>query len=464
MIAAGFLLSETFVSQAERGDGMTLSIRSRQAAVGALATACVIMFTPAAAAQTTTASTTTTCVPANTTRQLNQYIAIQDCWDQTGGNSGGRLVAEHYAKWRVRLLTTDPTEFYRDYRGEHRNTLVRLFAGKTRSTIVGLKLQVTDPALEFSIPLMAINYQGKVGTGQSYATTLTSSNADQPYFRLSTTTSTAISLSAKSTKDADSRLAARTLSAVQNALKIAAPQVTLLTELNKDNSSRLASALDTTLASLLSEATTETITATKSLESWTRDSKFLVRVDLPRDVPLRTAPPPRTPDAADTGKIDAGSVFFEVMLSCPRVSIFHSEDLCAHADREAGSPAHDPIEEIRQNVSAPQVLSFELSPGKTIREHITSQAFFLNFLRELPRAAATDTEAGLQLAAFCDAVVTELRAVGLSTLDARIGNWAVISGIGDLALIRNAAGTAGTSRTCNTARPSPTWIYNRDAE
>ena len=442
------------------GDGMNLAIRGRMAAAAAFATS--LAFMVPAAAQTPAESAIGRCLTSNTTRQLNQYIAIQDCWDQTGGTSNGRLVAEHYAKWRVRLLSTDPVGFYRDYRGERRNTLVRLFAGKTRSTIVGLKLQVVDPSLEFSIPLMAINYQGKVGTGQSYATSLTSSNADQPYFRLSTTTSTAISLSAKSTKDTDSRLATRTLAAVQNALKIAAPQATLLTELNKDNSSRLASALDTTLASLLSEATTETITATKSLESWTKDSKFLVRVDLPADVPLRTAPPPKTPEAADTGKVGTGSVFFEVSLSCPRLSIFHSEDLCAH-DGRSPDAVHDPIEEIRQNLSAPQVLGFELSPGKTIRQHIASQTFFLNFLRELPESAANDPREGLQLAAFCDAVVTELRAVGLSTLDAQIGNWAVISGIGDLALIRDAAGTAGVSRTCNTARPSPNWKYNRAA-
>ncbi len=425
--------------------------------------AAVLLAGPASGTPVATKASDDFCSKDNpaVARRLGGMVSLADCW------KSGLPIGDYYTKWRVKMIATEPGDFFRDYEGEKRGTVARLLSGRTRSTVVALKLHVTEPSLDFSIPLMAINYEDKIGNGLSYVTTVSDSNADQPYFRLTATTMTALTLSASSTRNADTPMAARTLGAVQAALSVVAPQSTLITTFSKEASSRMSSAIDSTIASLFSEAKSETLTISKPLESWDRDSRMIVRVDLPNDVRLRKKDRLRhqhtdgTRQASDPDVVDHAQLYFEVTLACPRPSIFYATDVCPRGAAKTEAPA-DLLAQLKANVTAPAVLSFDLSPGKTLRQHISSRDFFLNFLRDLPQGKWTK-ETRNRLSAFCDAISTELRTVGFSTLDSKIGTWAIISGMGDLASIRDGAGDQNVSRTCSAARPAADWLYSPPA-
>lgn len=418
--------------------------------------------------------------PDRELRHVNQFIWIDDCWtvsdDGLHAQSDLHNLSDLYSKWLVRLdLKESSPGFYRNYIDEQRSRLRRLFSGKSRSTIVALKLTTANPTIDLTVPLMTLSYEGKVGNGESFISSLTQSNEDQPYFRLTAATATNATISAKVTSDVESRFAVSVLGFVQNALKIAAPQSTLLTAINKDESSKAVTALDSTLGRLASQSTSENTTVGRLVEHWNDGSKLRVRIH----VPTTMAPTASGfPEHSGRGANEALNnwLVFRLELSCPRYSMFSDRDICDASktvvtDGSIDSGRDKTVNSLRRWLSAQQVLDFPLASGVTIRQHLAGKDWFSRYLRLAPAAdtqkAPADGPAALKPAkaqeptpieqtAFCESVVNELHSVGLSTLDAKLGLWAIALGSGDLGDSRR---LLDGNAVCVALLPSPMWSF-----
>lgn len=202
-------------------------------------------------------------------------------------------------------------------------------------------------------------------------------------------------------------------------------------------------------------------------------------------------------------------IWFRLTMACPRVSIFDVTNVCATGVRGIGnmrtlinspynavtpedlahavgrpgtsSPAYQKLAyDLRERVTSNQVLNFRVGPGRTIRQYLTEQEWFIALSKQMVQpdadvtstitamklpdlivaertgaqvdqrtppptsttknVAKTDSEASIRAAKalssaaqFCDAVIEKLFSSGLSLLDARFGLWAVASGMPDFA-------------------------------
>jgi hypothetical protein len=398
-------------------------------------------------------------------RRLTQYIRIEDCWGRKEGRPLHNL-NDLYGKWTLRFNEKlSSSGFYRNYADEKRNALQRLVSGTATSTVVSTRLFTLNPSLSFTVPLLSVSYEGRSGNIEAFATTLTQSSVDQPYFRLTAATAAKVELSAKISRDSESRYAAALVSAVQQALNLAVPQSTLLTRINSDDIGRASGAIDSTLSRLGSESTSETASAGNLIEHWHSNSRFRIHIHVPRKVaPTAQNFPPRRSSGAERKEPESldNWLVFDLQLTCPRHSMFSDRDICDGPDDQVAQDITDKmiedvevmvIQSLTHRLKPQQVVDFELAPGVTIRQRLTSADFFQRYLRSMSKLPREDL---LERATFCESVVNELYRLGLSSLDARIGLWALVSSSGDFGEERR---IINATPSCAALLPGRDWQF-----
>jgi hypothetical protein len=463
--------------------------------------ACLIGFAggPALAQQTTTCASERDAeemASIGETRQLSEIIGVRSCWDANVANDKQQYLNDLYGRWVIEELTADrSSQLVRSYRLEKRGAIARLFMGRSNGLVAAVRLKVRDPDIEFTIPLVAVQYNGRSGEGQAFVTSITTSDMSMPDFRVSANSSVSIEASARQTNDVDVQSASVALTAIKDSLAIAAPSGSLLTSVNREQVQRVATAYDTAISKLLSTTIAEATSAGRLMSEWYPGASFIVAVEVPDTVKTMTRSASRR-------------LLFRVSMACPRPSVFDTASVCETGTlnlrmlinspyRTAGNTARYAIgkpgftgdeyralvKDMGGRVSAQQVLSFRLGVGKSLRQYIIEQEWFLSLSKKMVDPSSSEqlivgkvTSSGddralpekekekekvlrsAQHAAneFCSAVIDKLFSAGLSQLDAKIGLWAIATGIPDFAVSR---GYFQSAAGCRNLLPGKDWTF-----
>lgn len=346
-------------------------------------------------------------------RLISGIVDVHECWPVDIADGDQYYLNDLYTRWVVEEVTSDPATMVRDYRSERRSVLERFFLGKTRNTTITVKIHMRDPDVDFTLPLLAVDYSGKRGEGQIFTTTLTRSDMGLPDFRITPTSSANIETTARSSSETDVHATGVVLGTLRDALAIVSPGSSLLTSVNREQVQKTATAYDTALSRLLSSTIAETMTSGRMLSEWRAGNAVLISVVIPRSV--RTL---GSSDAAAVGAAQTRRITFRVGMTCPRISIFDTLNVCemTHGDARApvlvsssfpsstgssdvqsavGWPGWNShrykvaVSKLRGRLSAPQVLSFRLGQSKSLRQFLTEQEWFLSLSKAVVTVPAS---------------------------------------------------------------------------
>lgn len=415
----------------------------------------------------------TDCAAKLDARVISRYIFFQDCWGSDLANEKHRYLNEMYVRpvIRIRLSDLSPRATVRSY--PHKNLIDWLVrTDESTSDIIVVRITTSDPSMSYTVPLVSLAYDGKLNVGEGWVTSVSQADTAAPFFRITPTSTVTYQAEIKSTKKADSRTAANVLGLVQQALQIAAPQAKLLTTISKPQIESFAKATDTVVSAISSDSVTESVQIAKPLDEWYPRASILLNISLPERVRLmRVEPDGKETDLSEA--IKDRTLVFELVLTCPRLSMFDSVDVCETAPGQdsltrtrssvgsGGEAFKGAMNGFSRRVSASQVLNFDVAGGKTIRQHITDQKWYSTFVQDI---SVSDTQSDLvgpaNLTAknagtltferkrdqFCITVANELYDIGLSHFDAGVGLWAVVVGLPELEPFREKFSKSATCK------------------
>lgn len=444
-------------------------------------------------------------------RRLTETIGVLDCWEADVGNDKHYYLNDLYARWVIEEIGARGTPLVRDYRAETPPFVERIFVGHTRGTVTSVKIKMHDPDIDFTIPLLSVDYNGKVGQGQAFVTNLLTSDMSLPDFRLSPNSSVSIEATSRITNEVDVHATGIVLGTLKDALSIAAPGSSLLTSINREQVQKVSGAYDAALSNLLSRTIAESTTTGRLMSEWYPGASVLVSIDVPAKI--RT-----TGQVLESKKTKATlrRLWFRLTLTCPRLSIFDTVSVCETDGGEdknlrvlinspnrkpsgtvngvVGQPGHDSpqyqaaVTDLAQRVTPHQVLNFRMGDSKSLRQFMTEQEWFISLSKKMvqpdegvttiaSQVVATEAEGSAntvreqqtlanQRAAlspstaaaeeFCTAVVEKLYSAGLSQLDSEIGLWAIATGIPDFATSRDIFAAANG---CRNRLPGNGWSF-----
>lgn len=420
-------------------------------------------------------------------RDATDMVGMFPCWEADEDNEQSRDLNGFYAHWSIRQIR-GPTTRPRGYPLEARSKILRLFVGRDLSVLSSLRIEMRDPDTTIVVPLAHFGYQGRAGKPELWTTELVGDNQSSTFFRIEPNTTANIVLKADSTNAVEVKAAGTVLDALTRIASIANAGTGLLTTLNKDSIQQTSRALDNALSSIWSNSQGEEQASGRMLSEWYPGARYILKVSFPGWV---------RPSSYDRTKLKSDQRFvrwYELTLSCPRYSIFNSDQACGSQSEteQNGRAAADSgitsaLAKLKTRIAPEQVINFRLSSGKKLQEHLASFDWYGRFLRlagsptsqkvpvkkepalqaqllsenggtgagggdapapGAPPPPATDpqtptttekpvtaesirTRGDQDYAALCNSIVNELYAVGLSRLDAQIGLWAVISGSSD---------------------------------
>ncbi|HMJ92542.1 MAG TPA: hypothetical protein VK472_00435 [Allosphingosinicella sp.] len=442
-------------------------------------------------------------------------IGVKECWPTVVDDDSQLYLNDLYTRWIVEEIGADPSlSMARDYHAEKHSAIERFFVGRKREATVTVKIRMRDPDVDFTIPLLSVDYDGRRGQGQSFTTLVSRSDMSLPAFRITPSTSASLETQARSSNQIDMQATGIVLSALKDTLSIASPASSLLTSINREQVQRTANAYDTALSKLLSSTKAETMTTSRLLSEWQQGASFLISVDVPANI--------RTTNSTGADR----RLWFRIKMACPRLSAFDTLSVCELSDGNvltlitsphlqddfAGQPGvasatyRTAVDRLRGRISPHQILSFPLGPGKTVRQFLTEQEWFISLSKKVltapatvnrdaasgatsvamttelgnasttsgggsagagnatppaegqraappPEDAGTVTENTLEANELCEAIAEKLYSAGLSRLDANIGLWAAITGMPDFT---NSRGIFQNAASCREHLPRDT--------
>lgn len=348
----------------------------------------------------------------------------------------------------------------RDYAQEDAWWFGKLVTQRTNTVSMLANVAAQDPTMSVSIPLYSVTYS--VGGGQpgSWTTNFTSSNVSSPLFRIGPNTSLTVHLNAQVSTDVKTQGAAVAIGAITTAVKIAAPQSTLLTTLSAPDISNTATAIDTSLSALLSRNITEDIALGRLTDSWSPKATIALTGCAPF---VRTESLP-TPTVGCGQKADLDKNYdipvgvWQLRLACPRFSVFDARDLChaigAVSPRPAGSVIDitdaSNVVAIKHTLAGAaqdaEILSFKLSSQTDVQTFVQAQAWYSTFITA-PSGGGSKTAA--DYADFCNGAVQGLEANGLSQFDAALVLRAMIDQMPKVAAHKADFANPATGAACN---------------
>lgn len=409
------------------------------------------------------------------TRFATSMVGIASCWNADEDDNTSRDISETYAHWSIREISRNLKlkDSIRDYKGESEPGIVRLFVGRDRSMVASVRIDLHDPDLSFTVPLANLAYQGRVGKGQSWSTLLTADDQTLPFFRIGPTTSATVTLTARSTDALQVQAASTVLTALRDLSGLVSPGAALATSLNRESIRQSAITLDNALSNIWSQSRDEGQATARQLSEWRSGARIILQVAIPSDFKSEATSGQNPKTRKQFIK------FYELSLSCPRLSIFVSKLDCDY-DGGTSDPLVDKSKlskDLIGRVSSQQILNYRVSAGVTTQQFLASLDWYVRFLRigdvspandnqkviatdasrqavanqdnnSLPVVTAQASSQGASVdvkpnaqpaersqadyAALCTSIVNAFYGLGFSATDSRIGLWAVVTGSRDM--------------------------------
>lgn len=361
------------------------------------------------------------------------YISLVTCNPDPNGTAadGNKKLAGNYTRWLVEPADISFDEGQRDYSIEGRKWHSRLFTDRVIDTAHFLEITMSAPDVVFSIPLSTFKYNEEGENGIEYTTSFRQHAFNQTYFRVDTnTTGDVIARGRHSFKTSFSG-AADALNAVQNVVQLVVPSSTLLTSINADQVTTTSNAINTVANSLFSNRYDETIEDGFSLSGWHADRKILVVAQVPFEVTSHR----RNPNSR-ANKENAIYLGYWLSLSCPRESIFDTEDLCGNGQGFEASTG--------------SILNFRMAANKTVQQYLGDQQWYKDFLTSpiLTQEWAEESKAERDILneRFCRNIENEFFGAGFNREDTTRIVRAAIVGMPELSAV-----TTELAKTCPTA-------------
>lgn len=337
----------------------------------------------------------------------------------------------------------------RTYTAENRSWPARLFSGRTDNVSTLVNINVRQPDLAISIPLFSISHASGLKLGNSWNTVYAASNIESPLFRIGPNTNMTIHVTTKVSRDVKSQGTSIAISAVTNAVKIAAPTAAILTTLSKPETTNAANAIDKAISALLSEDIGEEVDVGRLASTWAPNAS----VELDGCSPfIRVTEPPSASLCPTDIDVDGGRDSlvgsWHLTFACPRLSVFDEKDICTSNESSIDPNVYpDPTklmgqrQAIARRVSDAQIMSFPLSTQTTVQAYVLSQPWFTSFV-------AISSKKAPDYATFCASAIGALEISGLNTLDSSLVLRAMIRLAPQLQPLGTEFARGGKGETC----------------
>ncbi|MBV8978497.1 MAG: hypothetical protein JOZ13_14085 [Alphaproteobacteria bacterium] len=337
----------------------------------------------------------------------------------------------------------------RSYDQENRSWFERLFESETDTVTTLANVEIRNPALNIAIPLFSVSHASGRDLGNTWVTNFTQSNVESPLFLIGPNTALIIHLKAQASQDLKSQAAASVIGAVTQAVQIAAPTSQLLTTLSKPEVNNAATAIDTTISNLYSKEKSEDVEIGRFADSWRPGNKIVlsgcapfVKVDGPVDGNIKCT------DIADVTTVDVQVGTWILIMRCPQVSAFDSQNVCKHSDQVMSDTEIKAAQKaVADRVSNGFILQYALSSQTTVQSFVQSQSWYTAYVN-----SSTKNEDAM--ASFCGNAMsgtTSLPANGLSDFDAALVLRAIIDTAPGIVQHRNTTPGFQTSDGCKAA-------------
>ncbi|GAA3251813.1 hypothetical protein GCM10020258_07980 [Sphingomonas yabuuchiae] len=144
-------------------------------------------------------------------------IGVHECWQAKVDNRSFYHLNDLYGRWVVELV--DDGGYVRDYKRERHSAFSRFFMGRSRGVVMSVRIRMRDPDIEFNVPLVAVDYNGRGRQGEAFVTTLTGSDMALPDVRLSVNSSVTIEATGRIADEVDIQPTGIVLSTLRDRLR-----------------------------------------------------------------------------------------------------------------------------------------------------------------------------------------------------------------------------------------------------
>ncbi|MCW8914319.1 MAG: hypothetical protein OQK24_00535 [Magnetovibrio sp.] len=287
--------------------------------------------------------------------------------------------------------------------------LSALFGDKVNSTLLSANIELSNPKLSLSVPLVALYHEKSLKKGNMIDREINIQAIPGPYFRLEPQTKLETTLDFKEQDKLSSRGVGMVLNILKQSVKALDPGSALLTDLSKDSVREESNIIDNAISSLFSSSVAERIRsgATMSIAENGQDIVATLTLDHPDN----------EEEFLLVGR-------WKIGINDPRVSMFATQSVDLSASNCGGA-----FTNLRRNaftgVTASRVMNFKLAPNTTIATVIHSQDWYTQSVAKISSTTAATKQQGY--ADMCSKVVEHLTGLGLNDTDAAASLWAVVS-------------------------------------
>lgn len=297
----------------------------------------------------------------------------------------------------------------RDYALEMRGLLARFFAGKSYSTALSLKVAFKDNeiAFEANLPVATLSHDSNSGVGERFDTGLWHRMSNQ-LVRVSASTTIEARVEFNKSESLDTKAVSAALKVAETATSLIAPGSALITKLSERKMSEEARLWDGVLSKLFGVSLAERHSTRPALASIVPEAEFI-------SFGLRV--PRNENDMKPTDDLGRWSI----ALQAGQPSMFSNFQICSPTNSNTckATRAEAAIAAVKA-VAPGRVLAAQLTQDQTIIDWLSQQAWFVDSFVGLEGATP-----GPVAEKLCSRVVTHVRGLGLTTLDARLAAWAL---------------------------------------
>lgn len=354
---------------------------------------------------------------------MTRYLNLVDGWGhgaQRPGNADGLtdlymrvVIKSHVPEAGVLVANTAVPTAARQY-GRERSGPERLVIGRSRSLALQANVQVTGQSgFNTNVPLIAASYHANKDDAETWITDIASDVVASPYFRVDPRATMSVTAKLTLAEEVSSTAVKVLLTLAREIAQIAVPQSALVTTLTKDKLDQQAKTLDNAIGNLFSLSVAEGRVNARDLINWDPSRGFLITLHFPD---LKETP---------TGGLRYFHLgTWSVNLSFPRPSVFSKvEIVCDPSQRSCDQIRQTGIALAFKEVTPESILNSTIAENLTIEQYLMRQDWFSqavgldnNFLSNPNQARQ-----------FCDKVVNSLFGLGLNSMDAHAGLWAVLA-------------------------------------
>lgn len=346
---------------------------------------------------------------------ITPYTSYIDTDGKQGANGGD--FSNAYTRLRIEASVGSENAAKAKVLGyKGRDWYQRYFIGMKYDTNLSIKINVG--AYEATVPLLTVSHQS-TKDGEMWSRSLSRNLLKFPLFLVRSDGEASVPsfhIKMASTREYDSKMAAKALDIVVNSIQILAPEAGVLTKLSTQASRDKSQAIDSAISRLFSNGINEEQLVQRDLRKWRADGGIKVTFKLPSEKDQN----------ADEGVVSTWRITFEE----PRPSIFGDWRICGNdtEPRCAGDRA-TALKKVHRELSPVQVLAYPIIRSTdglgTVAAYLLKQPWYAKAMSEF----VNNKEKDRALAdSMCREIQNTIVSLGLNNEDADIVTWAFING------------------------------------